>query len=860
LRCGTNEEIADCRLPIERTSGLIGNRKSAMEGLMTTVLHDIRYGLRLMARKPAFALIAVVTLALGIGANTAIFSVVNAVLLRPLPYSRPEQLVKVFQAAPSSEKTGALTIWSYPRFEVLRDHSQSFAAVAACDQTAFNLTGTDEPEHLPAEMVSASYFPLLGIDAIAGRIFTEQEDSKAGAQAVAVLSYALWQRRFGGDQQIIGKTIELDKHGFTIVGVMPAGFNGQQGTIQVWIPITNAPLLRYARILTNARNYWFEVIGRLQPDVTVAQAQQEMLAVTEQIESVYPSPSKSGPGGAGRPVVTPVAWRDANVDPAIRRSFLILLAAVGLVLLIACANIANLLLARAVSREKEIAIRLAIGAKRAQIIRQLLTESLLLALIGGALGLLIAMWGVEVLTSFKPSDNAPFWSSYTRTFDFFEIHLDGRVLAFNFLLALVTGIIFGMVPALQASHPNLNEALKETTGSSSAGFCRQRRLSTRGLLIVGQITLSFVLLASAGLMVKSLVRLQSVDLGFVPEGVVTMSLNGRGVKPEFYEQLLARVQAMPGVKSASMASTAPLLGYSSMTAMDIEGQPPLEAGIGLHSVSADYFATLGIHLIRGRVFTEQDRIGAPRVAVINRAAAGRYFAGHEAVGRRIKPFVDPDYPNAESFVEIVGVVDDVKYGKIEEEVEPDVYLSFLQRTDPASKLIVRSSLETSTLVAAIRREALALDRNVPLTRVLTMDERSAEVTSRTRFIALLLGLFAALALLLSGIGIYGVMAYSVLMRTREIGVRVALGARPADVFRLVLQEGAILILIGVAAGLGAAYAATRILASQLYDVSSNDPLTFALIALLVTSATLLACYLPARRAAKVDPMVALRYE
>jgi predicted permease len=827
---------------------------------MSNIVQDVCYGLRVMAKKPGFTFIAIITLALGIGANTAIFSVVNAVLLRPLPYRQPEQLVKVFQAAPSTEKNAAPTIWSYPRFEVLRDSSRSFAAVAACSQSAFNLTGTDEPERLQSEMVSASYFPLLGIAPIAGRAFTEEEDRKGGAQTVAVLSYGLWQRRFGGDAQAIGKTIELDKHGFTIVGVMPAGFNGQQGTAQVWIPITNAPLLRYPRVLSNAMNYWFEVVARLNADVTVAQAQQEMLNVTEQIERVYPSPTERGPGGAARPVVMLMQWRDANVDPAIRRSFIILLAAAGFVLLIACANIANLLLARAVSREREIAIRLAVGASRAQIIRQLLTESVLLALIGGSIGLLIAMWGVDLLTTFKPSDDAQFWSSYTRTFDFFEIHLDGRVLAFNFLLALVTGIIFGLAPALQASHPNLNEALKESAGSSAAGF-RPRRLSRRSLLVAGQITLSFVLLASAGLMIKSLLRLQAIGLGFVPAGVTTMSLNGRGVKPEFYKQLLERVQAMPGVESASIGSTAPLLGYTSMTVMDIKGQPAGEpAFIGLHSVSPDYFATLGIRLIRGRVFTEQDRAGAPRAAVINRAAAERFFADEDAIGKRIKPYVEPDYPDAEEFVEIVGIVDDVKYGKIEEVVGPDVYLSSLQPTDQASTLIVRSSLTAATLVAAIRREALALDKNVPLTRILTMAERSAEVTSRTRFIALLLGLFAGLALLLSAIGIYGVMAYSVVVRTREIGIRMALGARPVDVFRLVMQEGTVLILAGLAVGLGAAYAATRLLASELYDVSATDPSTFALIVLLLAGAALLACYLPARRATKVDPMVALRYE
>jgi putative ABC transport system permease protein len=830
---------------------------------MNKLMQDVRYGLRVMSRKPGFAFIAVITLALGIGANTAIFSVVNAVLLRPLPYYQPEQLVKVFQAAPSTEKGAAPTLWSYPRFEVLRDNTHSFAAVAACNQASFSLTGTDEPERLQAELVSASYFPMLGIAPIIGRSFTEEEDRKGSAQTVALLSYGLWQRRFGGDPQALGKTIELDKHPFTIVGVMPAGINGQQGTADVWIPITNAPLLRYPRVLSNAMNYWFEVLARLQPSASISQAQQEMVGITEQIENVYPSPSKSGPGGAARPAVTLIAWRDANVDPAIRKSFIILLAAVGFVLLIACANVANLLLARAVSREKEIAIRLAVGASRFQIVRQLLTESLLLAAIGGAIGLLIAMWGVDLLTSFKPSDNAQFWSSYTRTFDFFKIHLDSRVLVFNFLLAMATGIAFGVVPALQASHPNLNEVLKESTGSSAGGFRPRRRFSTRSLLVAGQITLSLVLLASAGLMIKSLSRLQAVDLGFTAKNVTTMSLYGRGVKREFYQQLLTRVQAMPGVEAACVASTAPLLGYSSMTVMDIKDQPVESAGqsvVALHSVSADYFATLGIRLIGGRVFTEQDRIGAPRVAVINRAAAERFFAGEDAIGKRIKPYIEADYPNAEDFIEIVGIVDDVKYGRIEERVDPNVYLSFLQPTDAASTLIVRSPIDKSVLVSAIRREALALDRNVPLTRVLTMEERSAEVTSRTRFIALLLGLFAALALLLSGIGIYGVMAYSVLMRTREIGIRMALGARSADVFRLVLHEATLLIVVGVAAGLGAAWAATRILSSQLYEVSSTDPPTFVLIAVLVTVATLLACFLPARRAANVDPMVALRYE
>jgi putative ABC transport system permease protein len=828
---------------------------------MRNMLQDVRYGLRVLTRRPAFTVVAVVTLALGIGANTAIFSVINAVMIRPLPYPQPEQLVKVFQYAPTTEKGTLPTLWSYPRYEVLRDSVESLTAVAACNQSNLNLTGTDEPERLQTELVSASYFSLLGIEPIVGRTFTEDEDRKGSAQPVAVLSYALWQRRFGGDAQVIGKSIELDKHGFTIIGVMPAGFNGQQGTANVWLPITEAVTLRFPRILTAPKLYWFGVLGRLKPGVSAAQAQQEMINLTEQIEKVYPSPTGQGPAGAARPALTLVPWRDANVDPALRRSFLILMAAVGFVLLIACANLANLLLSRAVSREREIAIRMAVGASRAQIVRQLLTESIILAVIGGAVGLLIGLWGVDLLTSFRPSDDSQFWPSYTRTFDFFKIHMDGRVLSFNFLLALITGIVFGLVPALQASHPNLNVALKESAGSSAAGFRALRRPTTRSLLVVGQITLSFVLLACAGLMIKSLLRLQAIDLGFRPEGIITMSLDGRDVKPEFYTQLLDRVQAMPGVESASLGTAAPLLGYSSMTVMDIQGRAPDQPNaVGLHCVSPDYFATLGITTIRGRVFTPQDRIGAPRVAVINRAAAERYFPDEDPIGQRIKPYIDADYPNAEAFVEIVGIVNDVKYARIEEAVAPDVYLSSLQPTETASTLIVRTSADRSALVAAIRRTALALDRNVPLTRVLTMRERSAEVTSRTRFSALLLALFAGLALLLSALGIYGVMAYRVVTRTREIGIRMALGARPTDVFRLVMKEGTALILAGLAFGLGAAYAATRLLASELYSVSTSDPTTFTLIALLLAVAALAACYIPARRATRVDPMVALRYE
>jgi putative ABC transport system permease protein len=825
------------------------------------MFQDLRYGARLLLKNPGFTAVAVLTLALGIGANTAIFSVVSAVLLRPLPYPEPERLVKVYQAAPNPARGSMPMIWSYPRFEVLRGQSRSFAAVAAYTQGSYNLTGTSEPERLRVELVSAAYFPALGIKAIAGRTFTPEEDQAPGERLTALLSHGLWQRRFGGDPQVIGQTLELDHIPFTIAGVLPPGFKGQEGTAEVWVTMMAAPVLRYRRVLANANNYWFQVLARLQPGVTLAQAQAEMRPVSEQIERTHPGPKAMRPSGTTQEVVTLAPLQAAAVDPAFKRVFLLLLAAVGLVLLIACANTANLLLARAVARQKEFALRCALGAGRGRLIRQLLTESALLALGGGALGVLVGYWGLELLKNFRPSDYATFWTSYARTFAFFTISLDGRVLAFNFALALATGLLCGWLPGLQAARANVQQALKEGAGGSLAGFHPVRRLSARSLLVVSEIALSLVLLIGAGLMLKSLARLQAVHLGFAPEQVVTMAAPTSQPKPDFYAHLLARVQALPGVEAASVGSTAPLLGHASMTVMDIEGRPAAgEIAVGLHSVSPDYFRTLGIPLIKGRVFTERDRAGAPRVALINQAAADNLFPGEEALGKRIKPDISPDYETQEELVEIVGIVGNAKYGQLEKAIGPDVYLSFLQPTDAAQTLIVRSSVAPTAIAAAVRREVLALDRNVPLTQIQTLTARAAEVTSRPRFIAVLLTAFAGLALLLSAIGIYGVVAYSVSARTRELGIRLALGAQPGDVLRLVLREGLALLAAGLAAGLLASWGATRLLRSQLYEVGPGDPLTFILVSLLLAGVALLACYLPARRATRVDPLAALRHE
>jgi putative ABC transport system permease protein len=821
---------------------------------------DLRYGARALRKNSGFTLIAVASLALAIGANSAVFSVVNAVLLRPLPYREPDQLMKVLTTSSGQERSQPGALWSYPGFKALRDQNEIFEGVAAYARRAFNLTGTDEPERLQGEYVSANYFSLLGVGTSAGRAFLPEEDETPGSHQVVMISHALWQRRFGGDPGVVGQVIELEGHKLTVVGVLPKGFKGQSGVAEVWLPMMMASALMTPQLISQSNITWAEVIARLKPGMSIRQAQAALEGLQERIEKNLPGPQVR-PSGSVKETFTLVPLKDANVDPMIRRSFLILLAAVAFILLIACANTAGLLLARGLMRRKEFAVRLALGASRGRLMRQLLVESMLVAVLGGAAGLAVALWGVDLMTRFKPSDATTFWTAYARTFQQYTVGIDAVVLAFNFTLSVLTGLLFGLMPAWQASHADVNDALKEGGSGSQVGL--GHGLGARRWLIVAEMALSLVLLAGAGLMINSLVRVNSAQLGFEPRGVLTMRVQSRRAGVDFYKQLLERTAAMPGVESVSAAMTAPLFGRGISAPLSLEGeatgQRSASRQVNLNIISPDYFKTLGITLISGRGFTEQDRAGSGRVALVSRAAAG-FWAGQDPVGKRIKLAYSTGDQKPDDLIEIVGVVEDVKYGRVEDLAEPAIYLSYMQHDESPSLLIVRTGGDHGPLVSAVRREVYALDRNTPVYGVKSMAERAAEATSRVRFIALLLAIFAGVAVALSAVGIYGVMSYMVAQRTREIGIRMALGARGRDVLRLIVGQGMLLALVGVGLGLAAAFALTRVIRGMLYEVSATDPATFLIVSALLVIVALISCLIPARRATKVDPLIALRSE
>jgi len=814
------------------------NRRTNM---VADVRQDLRYGARMLLKQPGFTMIAALTLALGIGANTTIFSVVNAVWLRPLPYPEADQLALVTHRNTKQGGNFELTPASY--FD-LRQQNKSFAQIAAYFARDFNLTGAGEPERLRGQIVSAALFPLLKASPLIGRVFTEADD-RADAPRVALLGHELWRRRFGADANLIGKTLTLDDQSYTVVGVMPPGFAFPVKDTELWTPIALS-----ANAANDRNSFYLSGIARLNPGVTLERAQSELDVIARNLAQAYPQSNTNLGFGV-------VQLQESLLAPGFKQALFVLLGAVVFVLLIACVNVANLLLARAAAREKELAVRAALGAGRRRLMRQLLTESILLALAGGALGLLLAVWGVKALKLINPETIA--------RLD--EVSLDWRALGFTLGVSCLTGLLFGLAPALQVSTPDLQHTLKE----GGRGFTGSRGQRLRGLLVITEVALSLALLVGAGLLIRSFIRLQKVDLGFDPERLLTLRVEMSEDKARdltrvsnFYQQVIDRVQALPGVEAVGVANAAPIVTPGVRNALVIEGKPEPPPGqpqlANNRVVSPDYFRTLGVPLLKGRLLSAQDHAQAPPVVVINQALARRHWGDEDPVGKRFK--LGARTANT-PWLTVVGVVGSVRQAGLNSDPFPEFYTPFTQAGQFRARprvLLIRATGDPLDLVAAVKDQIWAVDKDQTIWAMLTMEEIVARSLAPRRFNLLLLGVFAALALVLASVGIYGVISYAVSQRTREIGVRMALGAQASDVQKLVIGQGMKLALAGVAIGLTASVALTRTMKNLLFGVSATDPATFVATALLLALVALAACWIPARRATKVDPMIALRGE
>ena len=818
---------------------------------MGTLIKDIRYGLKSLLKQPGFLAVGVLSIALGIGVNTTIFSFINAVLFRPLPFPESHQLVRVWDGNSSS----------YPDYVAYRDGSKVFSGLVAYAQRPLNLTVNGESQRIWGEIVTGNYFDVLKVKPTLGRGFLEEEDRTVGTHPVVVMSNRLWRRTFNSDPAIIGKGISLNNHSYTVIGIMPEDFAGATviSPPDLWVPMMMEPLVDPgSRSLTSPDNGWLMMLGRLKPDANLAGAQ---AAVETIAGGLYQARRErnSGPEGPGRRTVTVVAARGLMVPPQGRAAAFfvvaILMTVVSLVLLVACANVANMLLARAVKRRKEIAVRIALGAGRWRIVRQLLTESVLLSFAGGVAGLLLALWSTSLLLnllaqSLGGNSIAP------------DVSPDARVLVYTFLLSLVTGIFFGLVPALQTSKPDVVAALKDETLMFGGG---RRKFTLRNLLVVTQIAVSLLLLIVAGLFIRNLRNTQHAEPGFALDHALMMSFDldlanynsarGKG----FEEQLLERVRALPQVRAAALAQFVPLGGASSLSPLYVEGEATPEhfdddSLLSHNTVGSDYFKTLGIPLLRGRDFDARDTTSSPAVIIVNETLARRLAPDGNAVGKRLRMDSHGDY------LEVVGVVRDVKYRELAEKPLFFGYRPLSQGYRAAMTLHVRTNADPLAAINQVRAEVKALDADLPLTNVETMQEHMRLPLAPAKLLALLSSALGVLALLLAAIGLYGVMACIVGSRTHEIGIRMALGAQTGGISRLVIGQGLRLALAGIALGLIAAFALTRVLQSVLYGVGATDPVTFIGVSVLLLTVTLLACYIPARRATKVDPLVALRYE
>jgi len=812
---------------------------------MNTLLQDLKYGLRMLAKNPGFTAVAVLTLALGIGANTAIFSVVNAVVLRPLPYSQPDRLVSVISTVLRDNHDSSA---SYPDFLDWRDRNHAFDKMAVFRTENFALIGSGEPLHLSGAVVSADLFSLLGVTPILGRPFVSEEDKPGmvSGSSPVILSHSLWQRRFDSDPNVAGRAINLDGRACAVVGVMPPGFHFPTLAEPVDLWTTIAVDTKPGGTGAQRGAHYLDVIARLKPRATLGQAQAEMSAIVSVLNKEYP-----GHMPRGARVVPLHDHLVAGVRPAL----VVLLGAVACVLLIVCANVANLLLARATTRQREMSIRAALGASRVRVMRQVLTEATLLACVGGSLGLLLAQSATDTLIGMSPV-NIPRLTQF---------NLDGRVLAFTSLVSLLTGLLFGLTPALYGFKSDLARSLKEGgRGSSEGGHGG----SLRGTLVAGEVAVALVLLVGAGLLMQSFLRLQRVHPGFDPHHVLTLRLDSpasydQARQMEFFERVLEGVRALPGVRSASGVFGLPFSEADAKTGFGIEGRPIAKADRPVAeymAVKPDYFRTLEIPLRAGRDFTVVDNLKSPPVAIINETLARRYFPHQDPVGQRIQPGISNGYGDKPPMREIVGVVGDVKVHSLAADPQAQCYVPLAQSPIGLMTVVVRTDGDPLRLAPSVRSSVAALDKNVPAYNIGTLDQSLAQSVAQPRFITLLLGIFAGLAVVLAAVGLYGLMAYSVVQRTHEIGLRIALGARQADVLKLVVRQGFTFTVIGVAIGVVLALGATRLLSSLLYGLKPTDPTTFVGISLLLAAVGLLACYIPARRATKVDPMVALRYE
>jgi putative ABC transport system permease protein len=805
-----------------------------------TLLADLRFGFRMLLKSPMISIVAIIALTLGIGANTAIFSVVNAVLLRSFPYADPEQLVLVWE-----KRQGGRTdqnVINLGNFSDWKEQNQVFTDMAVFFDRAINLTSDGEPEEVPVQFATTNLFSVLGANPVVGRTF-QPDEGGAGQPGLAIISYALWQRRFGGDKQIVGRQIILHNQPTTVIGVMPANFGWhiQKGTqvskpADIWLPFQINNELR------QRRGRFASAVARLKPGVTIQQAQTEMDTIGARLAQQYP--------------MFNTLW-GVNVVPLrtqftgeIRSRLLILLGAVGLVLLIACANVANLLLARASARRKEIAVRAGLGASRSRIARQLLTESVMLSVIGGTLGVLVAWWGTKALAALSPP----------ALIDFQSVKVNLPVLLFTLGLAVITGLIFGLAPALEATRFDLQDSLKESGKNVGGGGHR-----VRNVFVITQVALALVLLVCAGLMVKSLNRLQSVDPGFNPQNLLTVrvTLPGRYEEEtkriDFFKQAIARMKAIPGVEAAGAINTPPFTGLYSGTTVEVDGQdlpPDQELKTGVCVTDVNYFQAMQIPLKQGRLYTEQEATEMRHVVLVNEAFVQKNLGGGNPLGRQLTIYMKNE--NVPS--EIIGVVGDHKHLGLDTAVEPVAYWPHPELVYPGMTIVLRTKGDASAVAPAAREVIRGLDPLQPIGEISTMESLLSTSVARSRFTASLLAVFSVVALVMAAVGIYGVMSYSVLQRTHEIGVRMALGAQRFDVLKLMVTKGVVLALIGVGVGLGASLAVTRLLRSLLFEVTTTDAATFAAVSVGLFLVTLLACYVPARRATKVDPLKALRYE